>query len=255
MVRGAIDASNNSTCNLPYWCSQGFETNLKPIIDHFTADISTTLGVSSNRFTLEIYFYEDAIIDWFNCPSHLSELLYLGNHCGCLGFFFSSQQASRISALNLVRSNRSPAILGTIENVPAVHCITDHPGVFLDHGQPNSEVCFHRYATVPFNWACADNNNRLGIIVLTSLQDDPFSEDLLDVLGFLGSLVANYVSCYNACSSNSKDAKRKADAKRKREEAKKLRSMQDGSPATVYVESPDNDDVDDDDEVDDADHL
>jgi hypothetical protein len=206
MVRGAIDSFNHSTCNLTNWCKDGFEEGLKPIIDHFTADIGTALGVTSSRFTLEVYTYDDAVYGLMGSQKRMKNFLILGNHGGELSYFFSSQQASKEAALTLADSNQSPAILGTTENVPAVHSIHDHPGLYMKDGQPLPSIYFRRYATVPFNWACSDQ--RQGLIVLTSMQEEEFSEDVLDVLGFLGSLISKYISSYNRCAYDQKKGSR-----------------------------------------------
>ena len=254
MIRGSIDSFNYSTCalNLPYsWCESGYTNGLKPIIDNITANITSTIGITSNRFTLEIYYTIDGIADWQTCNEMSNSLVGMGNNMMILGYYFDSQQGSRNAAVNLLYSNRSPAILGTTENVPTLHQISDHPGVFMVAGKRHPDVYFNRYATVPFNFACSDTNNRLGIIVLTSMQENPFSDDALDLLGFLGSLVANYTIKYNECVWHrqnveiQKNAKKLEDAKKaERAERKRLKQEKALQAGRVATQSDDDDDED-----------
>ncbi len=227
MVREAINSLNTSTCNLPAWCSNGYEAGLNPIVKQFASDISTTLGVTSNQFTIEIYI-ELGGIEELTCTPDPSNEIYLpyGNSYMKLAYFFSPQQTDRRAVEAL--GHNLPAILGAAEDVPAIHKISEYPGVFLQDGKPLPHVYFRRFATVPMNWVCSDM--RLGIVVLTSMQEDDFSEDVLDTLQFLASLVSNYHSSYNKCVFENRERQRKEEQKKRREEAKRIRqSQQSGS--------------------------
>jgi hypothetical protein len=43
----------------------------------------------------------------------------------------------------------------------------------------------------------------MGVLVLTSTQDDPFADDVLETLQFVASIVSNFVSSFEECYTHS----------------------------------------------------
>jgi hypothetical protein len=200
MVRECLTMLTRITCDLPVvaekktpvthperdtWCQAGFETGLRPVVDAIMANIATTLGVVSTRFTIEAYLK----LDYIAGVEQVSDLN---------GFslrFFSSPFYDRSVTEKL--TNASPALLGGTWDVPNQQHINETKAVFFEKGSPKPHVYFRRFATCPITEPCSDN--RMGVLVLTSMQDEPFADDVLDTLQFISSIVSNYVSAYGDC--------------------------------------------------------
>jgi hypothetical protein len=110
--------------------------------------------------------------------------------------FFYSPQIERTAPQQM--TNSSPVNLGVAKAVPTVQHVSADRALFYDGDALKPEVYFRRYATLPFPLACSPDF--LGILVLTSDQDNPFAEDVLETMRFMSSLVANYVTSYNRCA-------------------------------------------------------
>jgi hypothetical protein len=206
MVRECVTALTRKTCDLPRhggdadqgdgaaplrqaeWCQQGFESGLQPIVDVIVANINTTLGVKSSRFTIEIH------LDLFS----LIGVEDIEDDNGyCLRYFHGSpDQRQKVGQL----TNDAPVRWGAMWDIPNQLHIQQDQAVFYENGQPKQGLYFRRFATSPIAAACSDS--RIGVLVLTSMQDEPFAEDILDTLQFIASIVSNYVSAYDDCYSD-----------------------------------------------------
>jgi uncharacterized protein (DUF433 family) len=206
MVRECVTALTRKTCDLPRhggdaeqadgaaplrqgaWCQQGFESGLQPIVNVIVANINTTLGVKSSRFTIEIH------LDLFS----LIGVEGIEDDNGyCLRYFHGSpDQKQQVGQL----TNDAPVKWGAMWDIPNQLHIQQDQTVFHENGQPKQRLYFRRFATSPIMAACSES--RIGVLVLTSMQDEPFAEDILDTLQFIASIVSNYVSAYNDCYSD-----------------------------------------------------
>ena len=197
MVRECVKVLTRKTCDLPReapprqddWCQQGFESGLRPIVDVIVANINTTLGVKSSRFTIEIHLQP-----WF--PRGVEDIEDHNDHC--LRYFYgSADQAEQVGRL----TNESPVRWGHTWDIPNQLHIQQDKNVFYENDVPKQNLYFQRFATCPISTACSEDD-RMGVLVLTSMQDEPFAEDILDTLQFIGSIVSNYVSAYADCHSD-----------------------------------------------------
>jgi hypothetical protein len=200
MVVAAVDEFNKRTCSIDPWCESGFEEGLRHIINHFTQNIRTTLGVDSNKYTIEVHLDPQSV----EHPPHAHSIC--PGHNGLCLEFFTGHQVERTAPMSL--TNNSPVNLALAKCVPCEqHIAADRP-LFYDGDAPKAEVYFRRYAALIFPWACSSES--LGVIVLTSAQDEPFADDVLETLRFMGSLVANYVSSYGRCAAERAAARAEA---------------------------------------------
>jgi hypothetical protein len=200
MVRECLSTLTKTTCTLPTiaedsnpemqgggntWCQSGFEAGLQPIFNAIMANMATTLGVVSSQFTIEVHLQPHYILG-------------VDRHRNPNGFnlrFFSSTVFSRLQAEGL--TNNSPAVFGRLWNVPNQRHISEDKASFYDRDCPKREIYFRRFATCPITPSCSDDF--MGVLVLTSMQEEPFVEDVLDTLQFISSIVSNYVSAYCDC--------------------------------------------------------
>ena len=204
MVRECLTALTRKTCDLPrydresgeqssqavtpqaQWCQSGFEAGLRPILEVITANISTTLGVSSSRYTIEVPLL----------PDYMSHIDFQEDQHGLCLRAFTSPTLQRTVA-DEVSSNESPAVLGVTWGVPNQQHISDTTALFFQNGSPKPQIYFRRFATCPITEACSDTQS--GVLLITSMQDEPFADDILDTMQFIASIVSNYVSAYCEC--------------------------------------------------------
>lgn len=201
MVRECLTMLTRKTCDLPdahggagpgmpttqdaHWCQSGFESGLGPIVDVIAKSVTTILGVTTSRYTIEMYAY----------PGYVSNEGAPKEHNGLHLWFFTSPTEQR--SVTLLPPNESPAVLAATWGVPNQQHISESKALFFANDRPKPEIYFRRFATCPINEACSDNS--MGVLVLTSMQDEEFAGDVLDTLQFLGSIMSNYVSAYCAC--------------------------------------------------------
>ena len=199
MVRECLTQLTRRTCDLPTmaaqpgqhmsqrgtgWCQAGFEAGLRPIIDVIISNIATTLGVVSSRFTIEVHLQRGYLFG--PAKGDPKEL--------CLRLFASPYfQPDVVKPL----TNDSPASLGELWDVPNEQHIQESKALFYEQDTPKQWLYFRRFATCPITQPCSDI--RVGVLVLTSMQDDPFATDVLDTLQFISSIVSNYVAAFCDC--------------------------------------------------------
>lgn len=199
MVRQCLSLLTKRTCDLPRrqevdvvapggqgatdWCQAGFEAGLRPIIKVVLDNITTTLGVISTQYTIEVHIKPGYII----AEGDLTRDFILR--------FFYGLNVRKDAPTRL--ENDSPARIGSVWDVPNQCHISENPAVFFENGSPKQRLYFRRFATSPITEPCSDI--RMGVLVLTSMQDEPFAADVCDTLQFIASIVSNYVSAYCDC--------------------------------------------------------
>jgi hypothetical protein len=184
MVRSAFDALNKQVCEM-FVSFSDFSVGLRPIFEKFTANMWTALGCTSNRYTIEAYFDP-----WYFGGGRPPQLP------GTTMVFFSSPTVQFSHAVQL--QTRHPAVLNWNAGVGRdVNEIRNLPTVFLREGKPDPAVYFNRYAVVTIPTQCQDG--RLGLLVLTAEQEEPFATNVLDTLDFLATIISAYHRKYSDC--------------------------------------------------------
>lgn len=201
MVRECLILLTRKTCDLPRhgepqvvppqaneWCQEGFEIGLKPIVDVVLENIMTTLGVRSTQFTFEIHIY----------PEYIDGVEPIPEHNGFCLRFFSSPIYQRTVVQRL--TNNAPCRLGEAWDIPNQQHIADSRALFYENDMPSADVYFRRFATCPITESCSET--RMGVLVVTSMQDDSLAADVLDTMQFVSSIISNYVSAFSECYSD-----------------------------------------------------
>lgn len=183
MVRSAFDALNSQFCNMGENESTFWE-GLCPIVGEFTASMWTVLGCTSNRYTIEAYFeYE---------PEGGTHHSLSGNSM----VFFASPTVYPEQAIQL--DNRHPAILNWHTGVGRdQNEISNLPSYYFPDGKRDPDLYFNRYAVVSIPTQC--QSGRLGLLVLTADQEEPFAANVLDTLDFLATIVSAYHTKHEDC--------------------------------------------------------
>ena len=204
LVREAFDLLNLQTCSIEEeaynhidstragsgrdpWCLGGFCQGLMPVLKPFIDRMDVTLGVKSMQFTLEAWFRENVVSvrGQVDQPKNgLIQHVYYGSHVDhCVGV--------------CLEANRSPCCLGDKADKAYQQHIKNNEELFFEDGHPKDEIYFRQYAVCPITWSCS--GERMGILVLTSMQDEPFADDVLDTMAFFGTLITNYHAAYEEC--------------------------------------------------------
>jgi hypothetical protein len=158
---------------------------LRPIVERFTASIWAVLGCTSNRYTIEAYFEYPPLGD--------DTLPELSGHP--LVFFASPTiQGEQVVKLH----NRHPAVLNWQAGAGRdVNEIGNLPANFFADGKRIPFLCFSRYAVVTIPTQC--HQGRLGLLVLTAEQEEPFATNVLDTLDFLATIISAYFTKHEDC--------------------------------------------------------
>lgn len=195
MVRRAFESLNTQTCSMDpqfsvggHLCEQPLCKAIEPIMTEFIRNIQVVFGVTSAQYSLEVYYAQGILPRRDNIAAVMHPADYeLACFCGA--------NVAKEQALEL--QNNSPVLLGRIWDKPSQKHISYDHTLFYQNNQQLSDVYFHRFATHPIPYACSPEH--CGLLVLTSRQDEEFAEDVLDTMGFLASMIANFVYRYSAC--------------------------------------------------------
>lgn len=186
MVRSAFDMLNLQTCQMNPTTHDAFAKGLNPVIEKIACNIRTTFGVTSNQFSIEVYCVERAILDARGGP---------GRMCWKQVYLYSPQTIDPLTYCHL--GARSPGAWAFGRGTAGILRIADDKHQYYEHGEPAANLYFRMAAASPISEAC--QTNQIGFIVLTSMQTEAFAEDVLDMLGFVGSLVSQYLASHNRC--------------------------------------------------------
>lgn len=193
LVREAFERLSAQTCRIEYdpeaeaWCRGGFHSNLLPVLQPFIDHVDVAFGVKRFHFSLEAYFRKGRIPLIGNEEVGKNELTQ---------HFFFSPHVDRCVGVRLDAS-RSPASQCMRARNEFQQHIDNNPEIFCEAGRPRDDVYFRRYAACPISEPCSPD--QIGALVLTSMQDDPFANDVLDVLKFISTLVSKYLGDYDRC--------------------------------------------------------
>ncbi len=186
LIRSLFDSLNLETCNFNPHDSSAFRRGLFPILREVAVRIRPTLGVTSGEFTLEVYYMDGEVAGPHHCPPNdgvHQELFYSLTHISpCLPIWLAS---------------RAPHRRGLTRTCAGTACVDEDKELFYQNGKPVEHVYFHRFATVPIMQACTARP--VGVLVLTSMQMEPFAPDAVDTLQFMSSLITRYTDAHNRC--------------------------------------------------------
>lgn len=203
LIRSLFNDYNLQTCQINPAGRDSLCRGLSPIILRVAACIRTTLGVTSNEFSLELYCKEGAVEQDYSCSPVDGVRQAL---------FYSPIYLDPCTPMRL--GQRAPHRWALPRGLPGECCITSDKGLFYQDGKPADSLYFTRFATVPVLEVCTPN--QIGVLVLTSTQSEPFADDVLDTMQFLATLIAQYISSHNRCAWEwQASQKREADRKRR----------------------------------------
>ncbi len=190
LLRDAFQRLNLQTCSIQannYWCVGGYQAQLMPVLEPLLNDIDVALGVRSPRYSLEAYFLEGAVP---TVNPHQRSYNSLFQHV------FISPHRGNCSGVCLEK-NCSPVTMALQSQIPFQQHIAQNEHLFFLNGAPKPCVYFRRFAACNIKALCS--NTTIGVLVVTSIQDEPFAEDVLDTMEFFGTLIAQYTTTYQQC--------------------------------------------------------
>ncbi len=194
--RAAFAKLNNEVCRIQNeWCQNGFAKELEPIIALINNDAKTTLGVKHDVYTLEV-FCDQGMVE--ACRDAGDRARMRVEQLELLYFASTRVPQTKISVLG----RRAPAAIARHQDTPMTKTLAQAPEAYLENGQPRDDVYFQQFAAVPIKFVCSDESQ--GVLVLTSMQNEPFASDVLDSLEFIAAIVTQFISEYNACIQDSR---------------------------------------------------
>jgi hypothetical protein len=187
MIRAAIEDLNLQTCQIDPTGPNAFCRGFAPIIQRVVGNIRTTLGVTANQFSIELYIESGTVMN--------------GNPCGPADgpdqqLFYSPNGLDPCGPVRKL-GQRAPHRWGWSRGLPGYCRVENDKGLFYESDKPAADLYFRTFATVPVTQSCS--SDQVGLLVLTSMQTEPFAPDALDTLQFLASLVSQYQAAHNRC--------------------------------------------------------
>ncbi|MDX1966950.1 MAG: hypothetical protein SFV23_07255 [Planctomycetaceae bacterium] len=197
MIRSAFDALNLQTCESFGSGPTGIGPGLKRIMEQFSCGLPPALGITSSEYTFEVYFEISAIADTDDSQFERNTSTNVVNQSALLFpvYFYSTRFVD--AELPFELKEKSPLSWGWGRHHSGQATLEDDRERFLSSGKPLEGTYFHRFATVPVRWACSDE--QAGIFIVTSMQRDPFADDVIETMKFVASLLSQYHSAYNRC--------------------------------------------------------
>jgi hypothetical protein len=194
LVRAAFGRLKQQACGLEQhnpqaWLFGAFCSRLAPIMAPFLEEIDSALGVKGMKWSLEVYFEPNTV------SLHGREQV---GPCGLAQHAFYSHLIDHCSGV-CIEANCSAAKIGFDSERAFEQHISNNKERFFNGDKPKQSVYFRRYACTPIHEACSEF--KIGVLVLTSMQDEPFAPDVLDTLAFLSTLVSFYLYDYQRCFS------------------------------------------------------
>lgn len=193
MIRSAIEDVNLQACQINPTAPNAFCNGFGPVIQRLVGNIRTTLGVTSNQFTIELYCDAGVISQGNPC----------GSPDGVIQELFYSPHGLDPCTPVMQLGARAPHRWARSRGLPGYCRIEDDKNLFYEGDKPAPGIYFRIFATVPVAQVCSPL--QVGLLILTSMQTEPFSEDVLDTLQFLASLVSQYIAAHNRCVSEWRD--------------------------------------------------
>jgi hypothetical protein len=195
LIRATFNQLTSQTCKIgvaepDYWCKSGFEEGLSPIMETLLRNMHTVVGVRSSVYTLEVYLALGIQIEVEHIATEEKGLK--------LSFFFGAS-VERESVLSFFYSGTSPALSAYQTNTAFSQHISSNQHLFYDGDKLKSGVYFRTFAVAPLYPACSSTSPPIGVLMLTSMQDQPLSPDVLDTMAFFGSIISTFLYSYEQC--------------------------------------------------------
>ncbi|MEX1042810.1 MAG: hypothetical protein WDZ51_19410 [Pirellulaceae bacterium] len=190
--RKAFAKLNNEVCRIQYdWCENGFSEELEPILAIIKSDIQTILGVCHPQWTLEVFCDFDAVE---YCPKKETDLR---PHIEPLELVYHASERNVTSDAIIELGSRSPAFVSRQHNIAMEKTLGELKELYLFDGKVRGDVYFRRWASVPIFVICQEESQ--GVLVLTTMQEEPLADDVLDSLEFIAAIVTQFISEFNQC--------------------------------------------------------
>ena len=185
-LRSAVDALNLQTCDMNPLGRDAFVNGIHPIFCSLISEASQILGVRSNEFTIEFYSEVIAVL--------------MDSGCACIGnfrqqYYYSPTGFDPCRPVRL--GQRSPCTWGAARRVPGICRVADDQSFFYENGRRPDDLYFQMICTVPVHQTCSDVP--IGLLVLTSMQEEPFASDVTETMQFVASLISQYIAAHNRC--------------------------------------------------------
>lgn len=182
MFRDSIETVNNQVCSLQD-SPQPFDRMLRPVLKRFLDSICETLGVCSNKYTLEIYLRDDLHFKGQEHPQL----------CGYRLAFFESPTIPVDVALSM-ESTHPLCLISGMDRQRMMGRVSADASIF---GSGHSQPYFEQYASHMIPTQCATGH--LGYVVFTTAQTDPIATDALETVGLLASIISSFYSRWFDC--------------------------------------------------------
>jgi hypothetical protein len=185
-LRSVIEALNLQTCQINPLDHDGFAQGIRTLMTPIISDPRSVLGIESNNFTIEVYCRPDAVQANVNCAAIAG---YRQD------YFFTGSSVNPCDPIRLAA--RSPCAWAIQRAVPGTCRPTSDPNFFMGPPASPPDCYFNIIAAVPIYLVCS--KTMIGVFIVTSQQDEPFADDVLDTMQFLASLISQYIASHNRC--------------------------------------------------------
>jgi hypothetical protein len=185
MFRDAIEEMNAQVCSIQT-TGEAFEVTLRPVIKRFLNSICETIGVCSNRYTLEVYLYANLLLEETAYPR-------LGDYVLA---FFDSPTLQREDAIQM-GSVHPLWISAATSHERMIGRVSTNPGLFTRGGHTEGKPYFEQYATHVIPTQCRAGH--LGYVVFTTTQTEPIASDALETLGLIASVTSSFHARWYDC--------------------------------------------------------
>jgi hypothetical protein len=187
MFVDAIEEMNAQVCSIQT-TGESFDVKLRPIIRRFLNAICETIGVCSNRYTLEVYLRAYL----FGKPPPYPQL---GEYV--LAFFDSptlqADDALRMGAVHPL------CISAATNHERMIGRASANPGLFSTPKDSGEKPYFEHYATHVIPTQC--RTGHLGYVVFTTSQKEPMATDALETLGLIATVTSTFHSRWYDCET------------------------------------------------------
>ncbi len=185
MFRDAIEEMNAQVCSVQN-TGATYDAALRPIIKRFLDSICESIGVCSNRYTLEVYLCKHLLPEGVGYPS-------LGDYVLA---FFDAPTVRQEDALKMGPGH--PLILSSATNKERMlGQVAASPGLFTSNGNVVTAPYFEQYATHVIPTQC--RTGHLGYVVFTTMQNNPIADDALETLGLIASVTSTFYARWSDC--------------------------------------------------------
>ena len=241
-LRNSFDEYNSQVCHVSGWCENEFQQLLDKIFSPTRAKIDRVLGVKDRVYSIELFLDSELVpdyeFDWDELTETPKDFPKLGATNLQLRYFFGSERVSQTDALGL--GERHPAVLAWSTHVSDEYPITKHQNIYGTHENQSDNVYFNRVLTAPVRVVC-EATDYWGVLVLTTQQISPLSDDAIDNFQWLSTLTTNFIAEYNKCIHERREeltSQRRSRGQQERRERERAAAEPEPADAAIAHESP-----------------